>query len=298
MPQKNSHYPQGLLSCCYQLKSKIPHDFDLVSHGNERQCALTHLQTLQVNDVCVYDRGYFSYTSLYFHIQADVHPVFRMKKQSGKLIDAFMDSQKTDEIITLMPTKARQREIRKTFPDLVFVPLKIRLIKYVIDANSYCIGTTLMEKQYCIEALKNVYHARWGIEELYKVSKRCIEVDDFHGRSERTVKQELFAHFVLITISRLCASASEHLLENLLNLQSNKTPDTEHNIQVTFKNTLSTVSRYLEEILYAPTQCINRVMNEMIGSISRYYHKKRAGRHYVRESKQPAHQWNMKRNSS
>lgn len=298
LPQKNSHYPQGLLSCCYQLKSKIPYDFDLVSHGNERQCALAHLQTLQANDVCVYDRGYFSYASLSLHIQAGVHPVFRMKKNSGKSIDAFMDSENTDEIITLMPTKARQREIRKEFPQLAFVPLKIRLIKYVIDGNSYCIGTTLIEKQYSIDALKDIYHARWGIEELYKVSKKCVEVDDFHGRSERTVKQELFAHFVLITMSRLCASASEHLLASLLNLPVEEESEAEKTIQVNFKNTLTTVARHLEEILYAPSIYINQVMTDMVFSISRYYHKTREGRHYTRESKQPANQWNMRRNST
>jgi hypothetical protein len=127
-----------------------------------------------------------------------------------------------------MPTKARQREIRKEFPQMKFVPLKIRLINYVIDGNSYCIGTTLMDDaQYTIDVLKEVYHARWGIEELYKVSKKLVEVDDFHGRSERTVKQELFAHFVLITMSRYCASASEHLLVSLLNLPSEKTAEDE-----------------------------------------------------------------------
>jgi len=256
-PQENSHYPQGLMSCCYQLKSKIPHDFDLVNHGNERQCALAHLHALEAGDVCVYDRGYYSYALLSLHIQAGVHPIFRMKKNVGKAIDTFIDSDKTDEIITLMPTKARQREIKKEFPQMTFVPLKIRLIKYEINGNSYCVGTTLMEEQYTIDVLKDVYHARWGIEELYKVSKRLIEVDDFHGRSERAVKQEVFAHFVLITLSRLCARASEHLLASLLNLDSNKelkleseaeSTGSEQSIQVNFKNTLTTVARHLEEI--------------------------------------------------
>ena len=297
-PQESSHYPQGLLSCCYQLKSKIPYDFDLVSHGNERKCALAHCQTLEPNDVCVYDRGYFSYASLSQHLQAGVHPVFRMKRQAGKAIDEFIDSDKTDEIITLMPTKARQREIKKEFPQMNFVPLKIRLIKYVIDDARYCIGTTLVDKQYTIDALKSVYHARWGIEELYKVSKNLIEVDDFHGRSERTIKQELFAHFVLITMSRLCASASEHLLVSLLNLPVDEESETEQTNQVNFKNTFTTVARHLEEILYAPSLYINQVMTDMVCSISRYYHKKREGRHYARESKQPAQQWNMRRNSA
>lgn len=38
----------------------------------------------------------------------------------------------------------------------------------------------------------------WNLE-LYKVSKRIFIIDDFHGQTERGVKQELFAHFVLIT---------------------------------------------------------------------------------------------------
>ncbi len=295
-PQANSYYPQGLLSCCYQLKSKIPYDFNLVSHGNERTCALGHLQTLQPNDVCVYDRGYFSYAALSQHIQAGVHPIFRMKKNAGKAIDAFINSDETDAIITLMPSKARQREIKKEFPDMDFVPLKIRLVKYVIANTSDCIGTTLIDEQYTADAFKDVYHARWGIEELYKVSKHLVEVDDFHGRSERAVKQELFAHFVLITLSRLCANASEQLLAGLLNLPSDENPEIESSIQVNFKNTLTTVARHLEEILYAPSIYINQVMTDLVHSISRHYHKKRKGRHYARESKQPAKQWNMRRN--
>ena len=302
-PKENSHYPQGLLSCCYQLKTKIPYDFELVSHGNERQCALAHLQALQSGDVCVYDRGYFSYALLSQHIQAGVHPVFRMKKLSGKEIDAFLDSDKTDKIITLMPGKARQKEILKSYPQMVFVPLKIRLIKYVIDGTCYCIGTTLMDEQYTIEVLKEVYHDRWGIEELYKVSKTMVEVNDFHGRSERAVKQELYAHFVLITMSRLCASASEHLLASLLNLGDDKITQEEHletepAVQVNFKNTLTVVARRLEEMLYAPWAYINQVMTEVICEISRFYHKKRDGRHFPRESRQPTGKWSTRRSSA
>ena len=50
-------YPQGLLSCLYQLQSKIPVDFDLFSHYNEREAAQTHLRKLFENDIVVYDRG-------------------------------------------------------------------------------------------------------------------------------------------------------------------------------------------------------------------------------------------------
>ncbi|MES9855983.1 MAG: IS4 family transposase, partial [Sedimenticola sp.] len=309
-PQPNSHYPQGLLSSCYQLKAKIPHDFDLVSHGNERLCALAHLKTLRPNDVCVYDRGYFSYALLSLHIDADVFPIFRLKKNSGKVIDEFMESNEVDKIVTIVPTKARQREIIKDFPCMKFTPKRLRLIKYTIGENSYTIGTTLVGAPYTIAALKEVYHSRWGIEELYKISKKLIEVDDFHGKSERGVKQELFSHFVLITMSRYCAGASESLLKSLLNLSDDNEEIVDDNIegegeikikpriQVNFKNILATVARQLEEILYAPSTRINHIMANLVRSVARYYYKSRDGRHYTRESKQPAKQWNQRASSA
>ncbi len=56
-PVDGTHYPQGLVSCLYRLQSRLPVDFDLHAHGNERAAALAHLNVLSANDVVVYDRG-------------------------------------------------------------------------------------------------------------------------------------------------------------------------------------------------------------------------------------------------
>ena len=61
-PSAQAHYPQGLLSCLYQ--SRLPVDFDLCPHNNERTAALAHLKALQASDVIVYDRGYYSFELL------------------------------------------------------------------------------------------------------------------------------------------------------------------------------------------------------------------------------------------
>ena len=134
----------------------------------------------------------------------------------------------------------------------------------------------MIDERYTIEALKEVYHVRWGIEELYKISKNRIEVDDFHGRSERTVKQELFAHFVLITMSRLCTNESENLLNSLLNLQPDEM-DPKQTLQANFKNSLATMSRHLEDIMFVPARCIKKVMDDIVSSISRNHQKAQAG---------------------
>ena len=49
-----------MLSCLYELAPKLPADFELHAHGNERTAALAHLAATAAGDVVVYDRGYFS----------------------------------------------------------------------------------------------------------------------------------------------------------------------------------------------------------------------------------------------
>ncbi len=289
-PSDNAYYPQGLVSCLYQLKSKIPYDFDLVKHGDERKCALLHMTSLKETDIVVYDRGYFSYAMLYYHIKAGVYPVFRLQKNTYKEIEEFRNSERVDEIITLNPSKDTSREIKKKFPDITVVPLKLRLIKYIVAETTYCIGTTLMDKQYETDMFKDIYHSRWGIEELYKISKEFIIVDDFHGKSERGVKQELFAHFVLITMNRLCSNKAEDQLSKMLSPLSKKDESTPR-IKVNFKNCLATVSRHLEEIMFVPANYVKDVIKRIVDSISRYRQKVRPNRSYLRKSMKPIKKW-------
>jgi len=155
-PSDNAYYPQGLVSCLYQLKSKIPYDFDLVKHGDERKCAFLHLKALKKSDIVVYDRGYFSYAMLYYHVKAGVYPVFRLQKNTYKEIEEFRNSDRVEQIITLNPSKDTSRDIKKKFPDIIILPLRFRLIKYTVAETTYCIGTTLMDKQYDINLFKDI----------------------------------------------------------------------------------------------------------------------------------------------
>lgn len=290
IPSDNAYYPQGLVSCLYQLKSKIAYDFDLVKHGDERKCALLHLRSLKERDIVVYDRGYFSYAMLYYHVKSGIDPIFRLPKKTFKVIDEFIASDQVDQIITLYPTKNTGYEIKNKFPDITIIPLKFRLIKYTIAEKTYYLGTTLMDNRYEPNLFKDIYHSRWGVEELYKISKEFIVVDDFHGKSERGVKQELFAHFVLITMNRLCSNEAEDQLEKILSPLSKK-DGRKATIKVNFKNCLATVSRHLEEIMFVPANCVKDVIKQIVDSISYYRQKIRPNRSYLRKSMKPVRKW-------
>ncbi len=287
LPSDKSHYPQGLVSCLYQLKSQIPYDFELAPHMSERRMALAHLETLRSGDVVVYDRGYYSYAMLYAHMDRGVDVVFRLARRAGKAIDAFMDSRETDTIVTIEVASARQAEVREKNPGIEFKPLSLRLIKYTVDETTYTLGTTLLErKTYPKAAFPDLYHARWGVEELYKVSKKLVNVDDFHAHTERGVKQELFAHFVLLTLNRILANHAEAGL-NANGIASSKAP----RFKVNLKNALVTMARHMEELLLETSRLTCQTLNTVIDALGFCRQKTRPGRKYPRVSMKPTGKW-------
>ena len=60
------------------------------------------------------------------------------------------------------------------------------------------------------------YHGRWGIEELYKVSKQLVRVGQFHARTECGVRQELFARFTVVALTRFLGNRAEDALGGCL----------------------------------------------------------------------------------
>ena len=223
-PGDHSYYPQGLVSCLYDLKKAIPYDFDLVSHMNERDCAIKHLKVLQSRDVVVFDRGYFSYLLVKTAFDQGIFAVFRMQcNYPNPEIKAFWKSDETDKIVKVNPPKDLVSKSKTSNSKIEYKPISIRLIKYKVSGKTYVLATLLTDKRYPASVFPDLYHSRWGIEELYKISKCFIEVEDFHGKSERRVKQELYAHFVLVSLARIFECQAEELLpENLIGTFKNE----------------------------------------------------------------------------
>jgi len=292
LPSKNANYPQGLLSCLYQIKSQMPFDYDLVSHANERICAEQHLHTLEKNDVVVYDRGYFSYVMLHNHFDCKIHAVFRLQKNSSTIIKNFFSGNETDIVVTIDPSAAQKKNILRKNPNLEIIPIKLRLIKYQISDKTYCLGTTLLnQNQYSnIQDFIDLYHARWGVEELYKISKQIFCIEDFHAKSERGVKQEIFAHFALITMNRIFANKADADLNGSAVHKDYPLKTNSHTLKINFKNCIQVFSRSMEELFFLQTKVkktVDRIYNFIIGRNQ----KERPGRSYARKSMKPVSKW-------
>src|SRR5690606_25977233 len=99
-----SYYPQGLVSCLYDLKAKVPLDFALSADRNERACAQEHLKCLSAGDIDVYDRGYHGYGLLHEHVQTGIHTIMRMETTTTfNVVKDFVKSQSFDKIVIFFP---------------------------------------------------------------------------------------------------------------------------------------------------------------------------------------------------
>ena len=110
---------------------------------------MTHLATLTKGDVVIYDRGYFSYGMLHAHVEQDLRAIFRMNTFTYAPIREFLASTELDRVVIIEPkTEKLRAKIRKANPGITIRPLALRLIKYEIDAQVYCVGTTLIDERY------------------------------------------------------------------------------------------------------------------------------------------------------
>ena len=229
---------------------------------------------------------------LYYHAQLGVDAVFRLPQNSFTVIDEFFTGNLSDKIVTLEIPAKRQKEIRSKYPDIHFIPLQLRLVKYTYDETTYVLGTTLFDgKRYQINELSELYHSRWGIEELYKISKVLIDVGDFHAQSDRGVKQELYAHFVLITLNQIFANHAEENINEKEAISSDRLVNTRPLFKVNMKNALLTMARNLEQLFLQQVAQVAQTINNMIDAISFCKQKERPGRKHKRVSRKPVKKW-------
>lgn len=294
------HYPNGMMSCLYNLHEQLVYDFELVEHNDERSCAINHLKVLKPNDLVIFDRGYFSYFLFYTVLQNNINAIFRMQVGKGTVngkVQEFFKSNCMDAIIEYSPSAPVKSELKKRGHYIDFKPLSIRLVKYIINNQVYVCATTLMDQiKYPAECFSDLYHSRWGIEELYKISKAFIDVEDFHSQTVRTVKQELYAHLLLINIARLFELDSHTAISNENTQDPEQIPVTRlsQNMQpfkINFKNCVTTVGNYLEDLILAGTTSIENWLYKQMISVAKLKQRIRPNRSYPRVSFKPRNSW-------
>lgn len=210
------HYPQCLVMTAYDVFRQLPVAREVGSiHDSERDLAQSLLTHIPPNSVVLFDRGFPSYAfirTLREHYRG--HFLFRCPAQNTfPAIEAFIQEGKDDGFILLTPSsnylrKAKAKRRRKAN----LIQLRVIRLESPDGTISVLLTNLLNKTNFSKEQIMELYFRRWAIEGHYRNEKVVLGIEQFHGKTGNSIRQELFAAAIMTVIARtLMALAAQRL---------------------------------------------------------------------------------------
>lgn len=171
----------------------------------------------------VADRGYESYnTFAHFLEHPKVDFLIRVKqdksamREIGKLPMTELD---VDVSMTITTTQTKvdkengyilvqtRKNENKTYSDKTRAgrfdfptpyPMKFRVVRVLLNTGEYETLATSLPRSFSPAEIKELYHARWGIETSFRELKYGIGLVNLHGKKDDFVKQEIFSAMTMM----------------------------------------------------------------------------------------------------
>ena len=90
---------------------------------------------------------------------------------------------------------AKTRAARWDFPSPY--PMTLRVVRVLLDTGEYETLATSLPPSFTAAQIKELYHARWGIEQAFRELKYNYGLTNLHGKSEDFVRQEVSASMIM-----------------------------------------------------------------------------------------------------
>lgn len=175
----------------------------------------------------VADRGYESYNAFaHLQKQENVDFLIRVKQDRTAMREISklpMTELDTDVSFTITTTQTNEdKEKRHIFvqthkrEDRVYsnrtragrwdfpspYPMTFRVVRFQLKTGEYETLATSLLRSFTLAEIKELYHARWGIETAFRELKYGLGLVNLHGKKDDFVKQEIFA---AMTMSNFCS---------------------------------------------------------------------------------------------
>lgn len=198
----------------------------------------------------VADRGYESYNMFaYFLERPNVDFLIRVKQERSAMREISklpMMELDTDVSFTITTTQTNtdkengyilvqtRKDKHKVYSDKTKAgrwdfpspyPMKFRVVRISLDTGEYETLATSLPRSFTPEEIKELYHARWGIETAFRELKYGIGLVNLHGKNDDFVRQEVYAAMMM---SNFCSRITNEVMlrkkpKNAYEYQINRT---------------------------------------------------------------------------
>ena len=168
--------------------------------------------------IFIADRGYESYNNFAHVDENGYYYLIRVKdiNSKGGMMHSFgFSDTEFDVDIERFITRRQTNEVKRN-PDKYkylsgkavfdYLPsgekgtykIKIRAVRIKTSEDTYeCLITNLPREHFDVQALKELYKMRWGIETSFRELKYSIGLANFHSKKSEFVQQEIFARLIM-----------------------------------------------------------------------------------------------------
>ncbi len=87
--------------------------------------------------------------------------------------------------------------------------MKFRVVRFMLNTGEYETLITSLKRGsdgFSLKELKELYHARWGIETAFRELKYGVGLVNLHGRKDEFVRQEIYAAMIMSNFCSRIAS--------------------------------------------------------------------------------------------
>lgn len=145
---------------------------------------------LPKNHLILLDRGYFDFATLRDIVDDGGHFCIRLRSNLS-VYRTFMKSGLQDMTLSLHPSKKNQKGF--SLDSNFRKPFVVRIVRFEAGKSSYILMTSLLDGGYTISELGDLYHARWQIEESFKVKKCRLQIEQISGTTPEIILQDFHA---------------------------------------------------------------------------------------------------------
>ncbi len=277
------HYPQCNVCTLYDVFRRFPIARVIASvHESERDLAIKLLPFVRPKSMLIFDRGYPSYEFL-LNLLTDFSGHFLIRcpsRSTFPAVEAFVASGRLEDVIFIDPslgfTQRVSVEERKSLR-----PIRVRAIRLVSPTGVVSVLlTNLFDRdEFPMQQMIDLYWRRWEIETAYRHDKQTLEIQEFHGRTCNSIRQELYAAAIMTVIARTLMMVSQAVFED------------SHEPQ--FKNAIMSLASDAAVLAADDPERAVAVFEELLQEIYRvpYYRPKRPRPSQQRVTKRPLNKW-------
>jgi hypothetical protein len=205
-------YPLATYEACYDVLNNIAVESSL-NAGKAYECNLAGamIDRIKGDDLCLFDRGYASYSFMALLLQKEKHFIIRCPQSFLPATNEMFDKGAPETRIVRIDVPRNQE--KKVKESELAVSIRIKLVKIILSTGeTEVLATSLLDECIGIEEYKYLYGKRWGVETFFSKLKGRLCLENFTGKTVESVKQDFWS---TVFISNLETIMTEKVEEEM-----------------------------------------------------------------------------------